>query len=128
MQNIVFFKGTSCKTWIELPQMRDMTDLIGYTKFISKRCFDKILIYIDVDTPEMSFDEVFGLMLHQFEFMKHVFGEDIIYNVGVYFQNSTKLSPEMISDLKTILHENAPVRSLNLYTLRTNISYRHIFS
>ena len=96
--------------------MRDMTDLIGYTKFISKRCFDKILIYIDVNTPEMSFDQVFGLMLHQFEFMKHVFGDDIVENVGVYFQNSTELRREMISELKTVSLENAPVRSLDFFT------------
>ena len=110
----MFDPGTSCKTWIELPQMRDMTDLIGFTKYVSKRCFDKILIYIDVDVFQMSFDEVFDLMLHQIDFLGHVFGKNIKDNVGVYFQNSTKpSSPEMISALKNVLHDNVPVSQLN---------------
>ena len=94
--------------------MRDMTDLIGFTKYVSKRCFDKILIYIDADLIPMTFDEVFDLMLHQIDFLGHVFGANIKNNIGVYFQNSTKLSPpEMIPALKKVLHENVPVSQLN---------------
>ena len=50
----------------------------------------------------------------QIDFLGHVFGANIKNNVGVYFQNSTKLSPpEMIPALKKVLHENVPVSQLN---------------
>ena len=105
-----FPSGTSCKTWIELPQLRDMTDLIAMTKFITKRCFDKILIYIDMDRrlkfPE---NEVFDLMLHQIELFKHVYGHQLASNIGVYVQNSTKLSDDVLLELKKDFGEKTPV-------------------
>ena len=95
--------------------MRDMTDLIGFTKYVSKRCFDKILIYIDTDLTPQDFEELFDLMLHHIEFLGHVFGPDIKNNFGVYFQNSTKLrTPKMIPALKKVILENVPVSQLNL--------------
>ena len=33
---IFVIEGKSCKTWIELPQLRDMNDVIGVTTYLSK--------------------------------------------------------------------------------------------
>ena len=90
--------------------MRDMTDIIGMTNYVTKRCFDKILIYIDTDAPKLSpFEEVFSLMLHHINFLKHVYGKNVIYNVGVYFQNSTQLPDDIIPSLKEAMHGKTPV-------------------
>ena len=79
-------------SWIELPQLRDMTDLIRITYHLRRRHFDKILLYIDVD--ELQDEENFNsdFLLHQIEFFGHVFGQHVINSMVVYFKNSTDLT------------------------------------
>ena len=36
MMMIFFIEGKSCKTFIELPQLRDMNDVIGASTYLSK--------------------------------------------------------------------------------------------
>ena len=92
--------------------MRDTTDVIRMTKYVSKRCFDKILIYTDMDMPKLSpFEEVFQLMLHHLRFLKHVFGMDLTDSVGVYLQNSTQLPDNIFSSLKNVLPKSSQVRN-----------------
>ena len=91
--------------------MREMKEVIGVTKYLTKRCFDKILIYIDMDSPIQ--DEVFNLMLHQIEFMKNVYGEELVNSAGVYVQsrrNIPKTKEEAMKKiLREVLHDNVPV-------------------
>ena len=87
--------------WIELPQMKDMTDLIRVANFISKRHFDKILVYVDL--YDLKDKENYFLMLHQIEFFGHVFGQDVLNSIGVYFKNSTGLPNDIILMLEKVI-------------------------
>ena len=91
--------------------MRDMTDVIAMTKYLTKRCFDKVLIYIDMDSPPQ--EGVFNLMLHQIELLKDGYGEELVNSAGVYFQNSKDVPHDIVNALKKVLHEKIPVSNSN---------------
>ena len=90
-------------SWIELPQLRDMTDLVRITYHLRRRHFDKILLYIDVD--ELQDEENFNsdFLLHQIEFFGHVFGQDVINSMVVYFKNSTDLTNNNFLNLEKVI-------------------------
>ena len=80
------------------------------TKYLSKRCFDKALVYIDMTLPKD--EEVFNLMFHQIEFFNHVFDDNFVESVGVYFVNSTEVPDKMINHMKVILNRGNHVSFL----------------
>ena len=73
-----------------------MSDLIRVVKYLSKRCFDKILLYIDMEDSKTKENMVF----HQLEFLKHVYGNEIQESIGAIVLNSTELSDDMLSTIK----------------------------
>ena len=92
--HIVILDEKTCKTWIELPQLREMSDLIRVVKYLSKRCFDKILLYIDMQESQTKEN---NMVFHQIEFLKHVYGNEIQESIGAIVLNSTELSQDMLS-------------------------------
>ena len=46
--------------------------------------------------------DVFDLMIHQIEFLKLVFGENIMENIGFYVKNDTVVETETIRQLQKI--------------------------
>ena len=59
-----------------MPQIRDNRDIIGTTEQISKRCFDKILVYMDVQkSPNL---ENVQLLVSQLQLLSLAYGSNIL--------------------------------------------------
>ena len=50
-----------------------------------------------------------NLLLHQIDFLKHVFGNDIKDNIGIFLQNSTIIEDSTIQKIKNRISSTAQV-------------------
>lgn len=70
-----------------------MSDLIRITEYLSKRCFDKILLYFDMESSE----NWESLVFYHVDFLKQAFLDNIEDSIGIYVLNSTVVSDELTS-------------------------------
>ena len=87
--------GKSCKTWIELPQLKEMSDIIRITKYLSKRCFDKILLFIDMELEKPEYE--INVVFHHIDFLQHAFGDRIKESIAAFVLNKTEISNEAVN-------------------------------
>ena len=77
-----YLNDDSCLTLIELPQIRDAWDVISSTQVLAQRCFDKVVIFLNLTQPINN--DYLLLTKHHVEFLELVFGSEILQSLGIF--------------------------------------------
>ena len=54
------------------------------TENLVYRCFDKILVFVDLTLEESMIDDYLHLTNHHIKFLQHVYGSHIAENTGIF--------------------------------------------
>ena len=92
----------SCLTLIELPQIRDAWDIISSTQVLAQRCFDKVIIFLNLTQPINN--DYLLLTKHHVEFLELVFGSEILQSLGIFalMAAEDQNAQQILEEFKTI--------------------------
>ena len=92
----------SCLTLIELPQIRDAWDVISSTQVLAQRCFDKVIIFLNLTQPINN--DYLLLTKHHVEFLEFVFGSEFLQSLGIFalMAAEDQNAQQILEEFKTI--------------------------
>ena len=77
-----YLQDDSCISLIELPEIRDEWDIMASTQVVAHRCFDKVVVFLNLTQPIDN--DYLSLIQHHIEFLEFVYGNKISNSLGLF--------------------------------------------